>query len=594
MAQQREVGSRFSRKSTLNVFSMFRWYNDLKLILKLYSSYAIILLILIIVSSYSLIGMNSIGNTTKELYEERLTAVTQMLTLAGDFHELNAGMANMLLLSASGAQKRLADLDLLINDINSQLEALSATKEKYGIAESDFSSFSTAWHTYTNDWEEVRTNVSSGSEGMEPARNKYNWHMHYKISVLNESLTAWVETNKALAEEAYQSVLKQRNAQIAAQAVLVAAAVALTVLVGWIMAQSILQPLTAVMRAAGEMATGKLNQRVDLRRKDEMGVLADSFNRMAENVRSLIQEVKNAGDMVAGTSRELSRICEQTEQLSGEVTRQIEGIAEGAESQMRSAEESARAVNEMALGMQHIAESSSEMNELAQSAHMEAVSGNEAVQSAVRQIEAVRNTVEGSAAFIRKLIERSREIGKIVEMITEIADQTNLLSLNASIEAARAGEHGRGFAVVADEVRKLAQQSRESADQIQVLIRNIRNDVKQAVESMDRGTREVQEGVSVVKKAGEAFGKISASVERVSTNIEGVTAVVEELSASTEEVAASADESARIAKTASDNTQKAASATREQLASIGRISASAGELNQMAQNLQAAIQRFEV
>jgi len=594
MAQQREVGSRFSRKSTLNVFSMFRWYNDLKLILKLYSSYAIILLILIIVSSYSLIGMNSIGNTTKELYEERLTAVTQMLTLAGDFHELNAGMANMLLLSASGAQKRLADLDLLINDINSQLEALSATKEKYGIAESDFSSFSTAWHTYTNDWEEVRTNVSSGSEGMEPARNKYNWHMHYKISVLNESLTAWVETNKALAEEAYQSVLKQRNAQIAAQAVLVAAAVALTVLVGWIMAQSILQPLTAVMRAAGEMATGKLNQRVDLRRKDEMGVLADSFNRMAENVRSLIQEVKNAGDMVAGTSRELSRICEQTEQLSGEVTRQIEGIAEGAESQMRSAEESARAVNEMALGMQHIAESSSEMNELAQSAHMEAVSGNEAVQSAVRQIEAVRNTVEGSAAFIRKLDERSREIGKIVEMITEIADQTNLLSLNASIEAARAGKHGRGFAVVADEVRKLAQQSRESADQIQVLIRNIRNDVKQAVESMDRGTREVQEGVSVVKKAGEAFGKISASVERVSTNIEGVTAVVEELSASTEEVAASADESARIAKTASDNTQKAASATREQLASIGRISASAGELNQMAQNLQAAIQRFEV
>jgi len=594
MAQQREVGSRFSRKSTLNVFSMFRWYNDLKLILKLYSSYAIILLILIIVSSYSLIGMNSIGNTTKELYEERLTAVTQMLTLAGDFHELNAGMANMLLLSASGAQKRLADLDLLINDINSQLEALSATKEKYGIAESDFSSFSTAWHTYTNDWEEVRANVSSGPEGMEPARNKYNWHMHYKISVLNESLTAWVETNKALAEEAYQSVLKQRNAQIAAQAVLVAAAVALTVLVGWIMAQSILQPLTAVMRAAGEMATGKLNQRVDLRRKDEMGVLADSFNRMAENVRSLIQEVKNAGDMVAGTSRELSRICEQTEQLSGEVTRQIEGIAEGAESQMRSAEESARAVNEMALGMQHIAESSSEMNELAQSAHMEAVSGNEAVQSAVRQIEAVRNTVEGSAAFIRKLDERSREIGKIVEMITEIADQTNLLSLNASIEAARAGEHGRGFAVVADEVRKLAQQSRESADQIQVLIRNIRNDVKQAVESMDRGTREVQEGVSVVKKAGEAFGKISASVERVSTNIEGVTAVVEELSASTEEVAASADESARIAKTASDNTQKAASATREQLASIGRISASAGELNQMAQNLQAAIQRFEV
>jgi len=577
-----------------------RLLKDMRLINKLYSSYAVILVILVIVSAFNLIGINQIGNRTKELYEKRLTAATQILELAGEFHAANAATASMVLQSAEDAQARLSDVESRHERIAGRLTTLAEDMDRYAIHSEDFSSFQMVWNNFLGDWEQIKSGVQTGNgrvgeiTGLELARSYYTRNMYNKVEVLNDYLEKWVEANTALAEEAYQAVLGQRNAQIALQTILVLVALLLTGLVGWAVAQSILKPLNEVVIAAGEMAKGRLRQRVELGRRDELGYLAESFNRMAEKIRGLIQEVKNAGNKVTGTSLELSQICEKTEQVSRDVAREVERIADGAMSQMRTAEESARAVNEMAQGVQQIAEASGEVTELAQAAHVEAKTGTEAVQNAVRQIEAVQSTVEGSAAFIRKLDERSGEIGRIVEMITDIAAQTNLLALNASIEAARAGEHGRGFAVVATEVRKLSERSRESANQISVLIQDIRSDMEQAVEAMNRGTREVQEGVAVVKKAGEAFGKIAESVDRVFGKIEGVTAVVEELSASTEEVAASADESARIAKDASDNTQKVADATRDQLSSIGQIASPAGNLFQMARNLQEAISRFEV
>ena len=583
-----------------NAELLSRFMKDMRLIIKLYSSYAVILVILLFVSAFSLIGMNQIGNKTKELYEERMTAAIQILNMAREFHAVNAATATMVQQSVDDAQARLPDVASRNEQIANQLTALAQDMGRYAIDPEDYSSFEIVWNNYLKDWEQIKSGVETGSRkmgeitGLEFARSVYIRNMYNKVEVLNGFLDKWVETNEALAEEAYRSAMGQRSAQLALMGVLVVVAVLLTAFVGWAVAQSILKPLNEVVQAAGEMAKGRLRQRVELRRRDELGALAESFNRMAENIRNLIQEVKNAGDKVSGTSRELSQISEQTEQVSRDVAREIERIAEGAESQMRTATESARAVNEMAQGVQQIAEASGEVTELAHAAQAEAKTGNEAVRNAVRQIEAIQSTVESSAAFIRKLDERSGEIGRIVEMITDIAAQTNLLALNASIEAARAGEHGRGFAVVATEVRKLSEQSRESANQISVLIRDIRGDMEQAVEAMNRGTREVQEGVAVVKQAGEAFEKISDSVDRVFSKIEGVTAVVEELSAGTEEVAASADESARIARDASDNTQRVAASTRDQLASIGQISASAGGLYQMARNLQDAISRFEV
>jgi len=586
-------------KGARSVLSRVKGFKDLRIIFKLYSAFGAVLVITLFVSLFSLYGMNQIGGKTKELYEERLANVSDMLTLAGKFHELNSSIAAVLMQSIEGSFS-LEDLVRQQDEIQQLLDKLAVNMTEMGVSERDFTTFSVLWNNYKSDFQKFSDLLMQGNEmvgnvtGIEAARTLYRFNLSSKIPTVNGILSEWLAINQTLAEEAYRSAVSQQNAQIAFQIVLILAALGLTILVGWAVARSIVNPLSQVVAAAGEMSKGKLNQRVDLQRKDEMGDLAVSFNEMAHNIRELIQQVKDAGDKVSSTSQDLSNICGQTADASQEGAREITKIADNAETQKRSAEDSARAMNEMAQGVQQIAEASEEVTQLAMTANQEAKSGNEAVRNAIRQIESVKDTVETSASIIRKLEQRSDEIGSIVEVITDIAAQTNLLALNASIEAARAGEHGRGFAVVAGEVRKLSQRSSEYARQINDLIQAIRKDTAQAVEAMNRGTREVQEGVTVALQAGEAFERISRSIDDVFAKIENVTSVVEELSAGTEEVAASADESARIAKEMSGNTQSVVAVTEEQLAAVSEISQSAEELSRMARNLQETIARFTV
>mgnify|MGYP000871412423 CR=1 FL=1 len=575
-------------------------FKDLRILFKLYSGFGTILIITLIVSFFSLFSMNQIGGKTKELYEERLTNVSNILTLAVKFQEFNANIGHILLNTADAQQISTEDLNRALNEMRSLLDQSTGKLQDMGVQEQDIAMFNLIWENYLKDFQNFTATLERGNErvgnvtGFEAAKTIYIFNLSTKTSTMSSYLSEWVDINKEAAEAAYRVARSQQTTQIAWQSALILAAVVLSVLVGWAVARSIVNPLSMVVLAAGEMSKGRLNQRVDLIRKDELGTLASSFNEMAKNIRELILQVKSAGDRVFDTSQNLSLICGQTADASQEVAREITKIADSAETQMRSAEDSARAMNEMAQGVQQIAEASEEVTQLAMTANQEAKSGNEAVRNAIRQIESVKDAVESSASIIRKLEQRSGEIGSIVEVITEIAAQTNLLALNASIEAARAGEHGRGFAVVAGEVRKLSQRSSEYAQQINVLIQAIRKDTELAAEAMNQGTREVQEGVVVAQQAGEAFERISRSIDDVFAKIENVTSVVEELSAGTEEVAASADESARIAKEMSGNTQSVVAVTEEQLAAVSEISESAEGLRRMAQDLQETIARFKV
>ncbi|MDY0409834.1 methyl-accepting chemotaxis protein [Virgibacillus soli] len=172
----------------------------------------------------------------------------------------------------------------------------------------------------------------------------------------------------------------------------------------------------------------------------------------------------------------------------------------------------------------------------------EANSGNHSIQQVIQQMEKIDKVVDNSASIVKQLGDHSKEIGKIIDVITTIADQTNLLALNAAIESARAGEHGRGFAVVADEVRNLAEQSKSSAEQIAAFIEKIQADTSFAVDAMDMGTKEVKLGMEVVQEAEKGFKKILRLIEHVTAQTQETSAASEEMSASLEQVNSSMGE----------------------------------------------------
>lgn len=367
------------------------------------------------------------------------------------------------------------------------------------------------------------------------------------------------------------------------------------IIASYIVAELNARPLKRLTEVAHLVSTGDLRvEKLPTHRKDELGQLSVAVNGMVSNLHELISNVNQTAALVAASSEELTATTEQATMASEQITATIQAVASGAEFQLQGAQESSTAIDEMSIGISRIAETSVTVAEMSLQSAQDAEQGNESIQHAVYQMGNIYETVQESAASVQLLEQRSQEIGKIVEVITSIAAQTNLLALNAAIEAARAGEHGKGFAVVADEVRKLAEQSGESAGQIAHLIQAIQAETSRAVGAMDEVIYEVKSGTEVVNVAGAAFQHILESAKHVADQIQDVTASSQEMTASSQQVANAVEEVTRIARDSSENAQTVAASSEEQLASIEEISASAESLSQLAHELQELIGKFHV
>lgn len=372
-------------------------------------------------------------------------------------------------------------------------------------------------------------------------------------------------------------------------------ATVLSLTIGFLIAYAISRPIRSITAAAREIAAGNLQpKQLDVRTKDEIQELSEAFLDMRGQLRGIIGKVDEGAAQLVASAKMMSANAEMTSAATQHITDAAQEVAAGSEQQVRGAEDSARAMEEMSQGITRIAESSAAVHEVTIHARQKADEGNVAAQHAVRQMNTVYQSASLAAERVKRLGERSGEIGEIIGVMSGIASQTSLLALNASIEAARAGEQGRGFVVVASEVKKLAIQSEEAARQITELIRQVQVETAAAVKGMQEGMVQSREGLAVVESAGEAFGSIRTAIIGVVTQIEEVSATAQEMSAGTQEVAASVEETSRIARQSSRQIQEVATTTEEQLASMQEITASAGSLNTMAEELQQAVSRFKL
>ncbi len=331
----------------------------------------------------------------------------------------------------------------------------------------------------------------------------------------------------------------------------------------WGLRNNVTRPVEELSKAAERIAAGDLSVTITHKSEDEIGLLAKSMIGMVENLRQLIRELTESSSTLASASHELSATAHQLERGTNEQTGRSEQIA--------------TSVTEMTQTSIDIAKNATNIAGSAESLSKIATAGAQIVNQSIEGVKEISSTVDASAKHISGLGDMSKQIGEIVNVIKDIADQTNLLALNAAIEAARAGEQGRGFAVVADEVRKLAERTGKATSEISEMIGAIQTEVNNAVGSMDTASLKVSKGVDDVTKAGNALRDIvnsvgelqsmvhqiatateemSAVADAIQTDIDSVSGVCHETSACSSQMAESADNLAKISSSLQQSASK--------------------------------------
>ncbi len=373
----------------------------------------------------------------------------------------------------------------------------------------------------------------------------------------------------SLSEQLYQIQLDRRDVESAQARTFQLISTLLALLVGVIAAviitRQITRPLQETLAVVERIASGDLTQNVTVTRRDELGVLQQGIARMGVTLRDLISGIRDGVTQIASAAEELSAVTEQT--------------SAGVNSQKVETDQVATAMHEMTATVQEVARNAEEASQAAAAADGEAREGDKVVNEAIAQIERLASEVVRSTEAMSVLQQESDKIGSVMDVIKAVAEQTNLLALNAAIEAARAGEAGRGFAVVADEVRGLAQRTQKSTEEIEGLVAGLQNGTQQVSAVMNNSRALTDSSVALTRKAG-------ASLENITRTVSNIQSMNQQIAAAAEQQSAVAEEISRSIINVRDVSEQTAAASDETAASSVELARLGGQLQQMVSHFR--------
>jgi methyl-accepting chemotaxis protein len=407
----------------------------------------------------------------------------------------------------------------------------------------------------------------SGKKGFDIFPDYRDINVLSAYTPLNIAGLNWVLMSEIDEAEAFAPVETLAMTIIKASIVLFVVIVVIGAGVGIFFASSMTRPIISLSKTMKDVEENNdLTIRSNINSKDELGDMSRAFNGMLEKFEALIQQVSSSSVQLATASEEVSAVAQES--------------ARNVEQQRMETDMVATAINEMTATVHEVAQNAQNASGAAASADNEAQSGKAVVQETSKVIEQLAVEVEDAAIVIHGVEEDSESIGTVLDVIKNIAEQTNLLALNAAIEAARAGEQGRGFAVVADEVRTLASRTQESTAEIEAMIVKLQTGSKQAVEVMEKGRNQAQKGAEMAKEAANSLDAIVSSISSINDMNTQIAAAAEEQSAVSEEINKNVVNISQISE------QTASGAEQTTVAST--------ELSRLAVDLQSLIEQFKV
>jgi methyl-accepting chemotaxis protein len=402
---------------------------------------------------------------------------------------------------------------------------------------------------------EDRMKSLSRNNQIDELRTLLNTDLLTNSEAVNSVLNRLLEINTQQTLDTNQQAVDQYASAFNLTVTLLVIATGLTLLFAWLLTNSITKPIANALSAAEEIAEGNLTRPITVDGKDEAGRLLAAMAKMQDKLRDTLQQISGSATQLASAAEELNSVTDEIEQA-------------------------ATAVNEMTSAVEEVARNAVSTSEASKNATTSAGDGRDLVQETVSAIERMSADVQSTATLIGDLANESRDIGKVLDVIRGLADQTNLLALNAAIEAARAGEAGRGFAVVADEVRALAHRTQQSTSEIERMIGSIQSGTEHAVDSMRNSTERAESTLNIARGAGMSLDTINSAI--VEINERNLV------------IASAAEEQAQVAREVDRNLVNIRDLSVQSATGANQTSAASNELSRLALDLNNMVGRFSL
>ncbi|KAF0862524.1 HAMP domain-containing protein [Pseudomonas sp. LD120] len=413
---------------------------------------------------------------------------------------------------------------------------------------------------------EERMKSLSRNNQIDELRNLLNTELLNNSEAMNGALNRLLAINTRQSQDTNQQAAEEYSSAVNLVVVLLVLATGLTLLFAWLLTRSITLPIANALSAAEEIAEGNLSQPIRADGRDEAGRLLQAMAKMQEKLRDTLQRISGSATQLASAAEELNSVTEES--------------ARGLTQQNNEIEQAATAVNEMTSAVEEVARNAVSTSEASKNATSSAGDGRDLVQETVSAIERMSSDVQSTASLIGDLANESRDIGKVLDVIRGLADQTNLLALNAAIEAARAGEAGRGFAVVADEVRALAHRTQQSTSEIERMIGSIQSGTEHAVDSMRNSTERAESTLNIARGAGLSLDTINSAI--IEINERNLV------------IASAAEEQAQVAREVDRNLVNIRDLSVQSATGANQTSAASSELSRLAVDLNSMVARFSL
>ena len=541
------------------------WFRNLKISKKLGLGFGLLVVLMVVLGVFSLVQLAKVNGSTVDMATNWLPSVRILGKLGADIAGVRRAELYLLLVKDKQETERYQEVlrqrSSVLAEDEKTYEALISSDQERQL----YQSFRSGWEKYlaVKDQGLELHRIGKDAEAATMARTEgldaYNTASKY----LDDDIDLNSKGGAAAAAAAEETYSSSRYWVIG---LLVCASV-----IGFLIATGIARSLSAaatnMLTQIREIAANNLAiSDLEINSEDELGHTGLALNAMKNNLRQLIQGIAGTAEHVASASEEISSSASQQSQ--------------GAETQRDQTAQVATAMQEMSSTVAQVSDNSSKAADASRRAAETAREGGSIVEESLNKMRRIADSVEGTAKKMEELGRSSDQIGRIAGVIDDIADQTNLLALNAAIEAARAGEQGRGFAVVADEVRKLAERTTTATKEIAQMIQNIQSETKVAVSAMAEGTKQVEEGVESTSRAGESLKHIIRVSEEVGEMITHIATAATEQSSATEEINKNMEQIAKLVKESAEGAQQSAHACQE--------------LSGLALDLQNTVSKFKL